>query len=43
MLSYIGWLDGLTALSVVLAGIIFGVFSFYKSIRLKARLLGSLG
>jgi hypothetical protein len=43
MLSYIGWLDGLTALSVVLAGIIFGVFSFYKSIKLKARLLGVTG
>ena len=39
MLSPTGWLDGLTALSVVLAGIIFGLLSFYKSIKLKARLL----
>ena len=43
MLSPIGWLDGLTALSVVLAGIIFGLLSFYKSIKLKARLLSITG
>lgn len=42
-LSSIGLLDGLTALSVVLAGIIFGAYSFYKSIKLKARLLGVTG
>ncbi len=43
MLSPIGWLDGLTALAVVLAGIIFGLLSFYKSIRLKANLLSVTG
>jgi hypothetical protein len=43
MLSPIGWLDGLTALSVVLAGIIFGVLSFYKSIKLNAKLLSVTG
>jgi hypothetical protein len=43
MLSPIGYLDGLTALAVVLAGIIFGVLSFYKSIKLKATLLSVTG
>ena len=43
MLFPIGWLDGLTALSVVIAGIVFGMLSFYKSVRLKAKLLGVTG
>ena len=43
MLSLIGWLDGLTALTVVLIGLIFGLLSFYKSIKLDAKLLGVTG
>lgn len=43
MLEPIGWLDGLTALSVVIAGTFFGLLSFYKSIKLKAKLLGMTG
>ena len=43
MLEPIGWFDGLTALSVVMAGTFFGFLSFYKSIKLKAKLLGMTG
>ena len=43
MLSPIGWLDGLTALAVVSVGIIFGLLSFYKAIKLKSVLLGVTG
>lgn len=43
MLTPIGWLDGLTALSVVTVGTILGLFSFYKSKKLKAKLLGISG
>jgi hypothetical protein len=42
-LTPIGWLDGLTAVAVVLVGLIFGVLSFYKSIKLKAKLLSVTG
>ena len=43
MLEAVGWLDGLTALSVVLSGTSFGLFSLYKSIKLKAKLLSITG
>lgn len=43
MLSPIGWLDGLTALTVVSVGIIFGLLSFYKAMRLKSTLLAVTG
>lgn len=42
-LSVNGWLDGSTALAVVLAGLILGSISFYKAIRLKAKLLSITG
>ncbi|NHJ20138.1 MAG: hypothetical protein EAX91_04280 [Candidatus Lokiarchaeota archaeon] len=38
-LNPIGWLDGLTALAVVSAGIIVGILSFYKGTKLKSTLL----
>lgn len=37
------WLEGLTASAVILVGVIFGLISFYKSIKLKAKLLTYLG
>lgn len=43
MLEPIGWLDGLTALSVVIAGTVFGLISIYKSVKLNAKLLGLTG
>ena len=43
MLSLIGWLDGLTALTVVIIGLTFGLLSFYKSVKLEAKLLGVTG
>ncbi|MFX0021443.1 MAG: hypothetical protein ACFE9S_03900 [Candidatus Hermodarchaeota archaeon] len=43
MLEPIGWLDAITALGVVLVGGVFGILSFYKSIKLKAKLLGVSG
>lgn len=43
MLELIGWIDGLTALSVVVAGTSFGLLSIYKSIKLKAKLLSITG
>ena len=42
-LTPIGWLDGLTALAVVSVGLIFGIISFYKAIKLKANLLAITG
>ncbi|MFX1570946.1 MAG: hypothetical protein ACFFCV_21615 [Promethearchaeota archaeon] len=42
-LGVIGFLDGITALIVVLTGSSFGLFSLYKSIKLKAKLLGISG
>ena len=42
-LELIGYLDGITALIVVLTGSSFGLFSLYKSIKLKAKLLGISG
>ncbi|TFG08109.1 MAG: hypothetical protein EU539_03235 [Promethearchaeota archaeon] len=43
MLSLVGWLDGLTALTVVIFGLIFGLLSFYHSFKLDAKLLGITG
>ncbi|MBD3254339.1 MAG: hypothetical protein GF383_04560 [Candidatus Lokiarchaeota archaeon] len=43
MLSPIGWLDGVTALIVVISGILFGVLSMIKSVKLEAKLLGITG
>lgn len=37
-----GWIDGITATGVVLFGIIFGIFFFYKSRKKNAKLLGYL-
>jgi hypothetical protein len=35
-----GLLDGLTSLGIVLSALIFGLFTLYKAIKLKAKLLG---
>ena len=43
MLSLIGWLDGLTALTVVLIGVIIGLISIYKSVKMEAKLLRITG
>jgi len=42
-LQPVGWLDGGTALSVVIFAAIFGIYSFYKSRKLKAKLLAVTG
>ena len=42
-LSAIGWLDGSTALAVVLAGLIVGAISIFKGIKLRATLLTITG
>jgi uncharacterized membrane protein len=42
-LQPVGWLDGGTALSVVVFAAIFGVYSFYKSRKLNAKLLTITG
>jgi len=42
-LELIGWLDGGTALTVVLAALILGLISIYKGIKLKAKLLTITG
>jgi len=38
-----GWLSGITAFLIVASSVIFGFISFYKSIKLKARLLSIAG
>ena len=38
-----GWLDGITASLIVFISVFFGLFSFYKSIKLKAKLLSIAG
>jgi hypothetical protein len=38
-----GWLDGITASLIVFSSVIFGLFSIYKSIKLKAKLLTFAG
>ncbi|UCC20442.1 MAG: hypothetical protein JSV62_03900 [Promethearchaeota archaeon] len=42
-LGILGFLDGITALIVVLTGSTFGLFSLYKAVKLKAKLLGISG
>lgn len=43
MLSFLGWLDGLTAAGVVLFGLIFGSFFIYKSKKSEINILTFLG
>ncbi len=43
VLIFEGWLDGLTASLIVFSSVIFGLYSFYKSIKLKAKLLSIAG
>lgn len=43
MLSYIGWLNGITATGVFLISCLFGLFFIYKSKKLKSNLLLILG
>ena len=38
-----GWIDGITAAGVVIFGLVFGLFFFYRSRKTKAKLLGYLG
>jgi len=38
-----GWLDGLTAFGIIFFCVVFGLLSFYKSIKLKAKLLSVAG
>ncbi len=43
MVSFLGWIDGLTAALIVVSSVIFGLLSLYKSIKLKAKLLTAAG
>jgi hypothetical protein len=43
MVSFIGWIDGLTATLIVLSSVSFGLISLYKSVKLKAKLLSVAG
>jgi hypothetical protein len=43
LLSLVGWLDRLTALIVFLIGVIIGLLSIYKSIKMEAKLLRVTG
>lgn len=43
MLNINGWIDGITASGVVMFGIVFGLFFFYRSKKTGARLLSYLG
>ncbi len=43
MVSFIGWIDGLTATLIILSSVSFGLISLYKSIKLKAKLLSVAG
>ncbi|MHA2281777.1 MAG: hypothetical protein ACXAC5_13115 [Promethearchaeota archaeon] len=43
MVNFAGFLDGGTAALIVLSSVIFGIFSLYKSIKLKAKLLSIAG
>ncbi|MFX1303859.1 MAG: hypothetical protein ACFE9X_10905 [Promethearchaeota archaeon] len=42
-LVFEGWMDGLTASLIIFSSVIFGLFSLYKSIKLKAKLLSIAG
>jgi hypothetical protein len=43
MVSFIGWLDGLTASGIIISSTIFGLLSFYHAKKLEARLLAYAG
>ncbi len=43
MVSFTGWIDGLTATLIILSSVSFGLISLYKSIKLKAKLLSVAG
>jgi len=43
MVSFIGWIDGLTATLIILSSVSFGLISLYKSVKLKAKLLSVAG
>ncbi|MFX1568413.1 MAG: hypothetical protein ACFFCV_08600 [Promethearchaeota archaeon] len=43
VLGFEGWLSGITASLIVISSVIFGLLSFYKSIKLKAKLLSIAG
>ena len=42
-LSYIGWIDGISAMGILIFSTIFGLFFFYKSRKLKLPLLSYAG
>ncbi len=43
MVSFLGWIDGLTAALIIISSVTFGLLSLYKSIKLKAKLLSIAG
>ena len=43
MLSVDGWINGISAVIILLSGTLFGTFLIYKAVKTKARLLGILG
>jgi hypothetical protein len=43
MVSFLGWIDGLTATLIIVSSVVFGLLSLYKSIKLKAKLLAIAG
>ena len=43
MVSFIGWIDGLTATLIIISSVSFGLISLYKSVKLKAKLLSVAG
>lgn len=43
MVSFLGWIDGITALLIIVSSTVFGLVSLYKSIKLKAKLLAIAG
>ena len=43
MVSELGWLDGLTASGIILSCAIFGILSFHRAIKTKAKLLAFAG
>lgn len=43
MLSFDGWVNGISAIIILFSGTLFGTFLIYKAIKIKARLLGILG
>ena len=42
-MSFLGYLDGLTATGIILSSVIFGILSFYHARKLGAKLLGVAG